>query len=200
MARQSAVRAGSGGFDITTDGHTQLDGALIASTASADKNRLDTGPLGWRDIKNESTTTGDSYSVALSASGNSRESLNVAPVIGSGQANRDDQGITAAAVSEGNILIRSPENQTQDITGLRRETENTHDGVDVRGDIQGIRDDLAVQSEAAALGTTMLDAYSKYAQKQVDPPPPENDLNQQHNKAEQKLNQSRKAQSKKLII
>jgi len=39
--------------------------------------------------------------------------------------------------------------------------------VDIRGDIQQVKDDLAVQSEAAALGTTVLDAYSKYAQKQA---------------------------------
>lgn len=167
MANQSAVRAGSGGFDITTDRHTQLDDALIASPASADKNRFDTGTLGWCDIQNESTTAGDSYSVALSASGNSSESLNVAPVIGNGQANRGNQGITAAAVSGGDILIRNLESQTQDITALRRETEHTHDGVDVRGDIQRIRDDLAVQSEAAALGITVLDVYSKYAQPQA---------------------------------
>ncbi|MEN3755062.1 hypothetical protein ABC733_27690 [Mangrovibacter sp. SLW1] len=30
--------------------HTQLDGAVIASRATADKNRLDTGTLGFRDI------------------------------------------------------------------------------------------------------------------------------------------------------
>ncbi len=39
--------------------------------------------------------------------------------------------------------------------------------MDIRGDIQKVKDDLAVQSEAAALGTTVLDAYSKYAQKQA---------------------------------
>ncbi|MHA1000420.1 colicin D domain-containing protein [Leclercia pneumoniae] len=33
--------------------------------------------------------------------------------------------------------------------------------MDIRGDIQQVKDDLAVQSEAAALGTTVLDAYSK---------------------------------------
>ncbi|MFT7949428.1 hypothetical protein ACMYLL_23460, partial [Salmonella enterica subsp. enterica serovar Enteritidis] len=62
------IRAGSGGFDITTGNHTQLDGAVISSTA-AGKNRLDTGTLGWRDLENRSTTSGDSYSVALSGSG-----------------------------------------------------------------------------------------------------------------------------------
>ena len=171
VANQSAIRAGSGGFDITTGNHTQLDGAVISSTA-ADKNRLDTGTLGWRDLENRSTTSGDSYSVALSGSGklfggNDGMQLNVAPAIGTGHAGSEDSGTTRSAISDGEIILRNPEGQTQDIAGLSRDTENTHDGVDIRGDIQQVKDDLAVQSEAAALGTTVLDAYSKYAQKQA---------------------------------
>ncbi|EIS04951.1 putative adhesin/hemagglutinin/hemolysin, partial [Yersinia pestis PY-48] len=32
---------------------TQLDGAVIGSTATADKNTLDTGTLGFSDIDNQ---------------------------------------------------------------------------------------------------------------------------------------------------
>jgi filamentous hemagglutinin len=41
VAEQTGLYAGSGGFDVTVGSHTQLDGAVIASTASADKNSLD---------------------------------------------------------------------------------------------------------------------------------------------------------------
>ncbi|NBC81722.1 hemagglutination protein, partial [Enterobacter asburiae] len=41
VKEQTGIFAGSGGFDITVGGHTQLDGAVIASTATADNNRLD---------------------------------------------------------------------------------------------------------------------------------------------------------------
>ncbi|TDS88197.1 hemagglutinin-like protein, partial [Erwinia rhapontici] len=46
VQEQTGVFAGSGGYDITVGKHTQLDGAVIGSTATADKNRLDTGTLG----------------------------------------------------------------------------------------------------------------------------------------------------------
>ncbi|MEQ4532053.1 MAG: hemagglutinin repeat-containing protein, partial [Mixta sp.] len=52
VQEQSGIFAGDGGFDITTGNHTQLDGAVIASTAQASKNRLDTGTLGFSDIGN----------------------------------------------------------------------------------------------------------------------------------------------------
>ncbi|EOC2278129.1 hemagglutinin repeat-containing protein, partial [Escherichia coli] len=45
VQEQTGIFAGRGGFDVTTGQHTQLNGAVIASTATADKNRLDTGTL-----------------------------------------------------------------------------------------------------------------------------------------------------------
>ncbi|EEY4128246.1 hypothetical protein EQJ93_26850, partial [Escherichia coli] len=50
VQEQTGIFAGRGGFDVTTGQHTQLNGAMIASTATADKNRLDTGTLGFSDI------------------------------------------------------------------------------------------------------------------------------------------------------
>jgi filamentous hemagglutinin len=47
VVEQTGIFAGKGGYDITVGGHTQLDGAVTGSTATADKNRLDTGTLGW---------------------------------------------------------------------------------------------------------------------------------------------------------
>ncbi|HDV5959456.1 TPA: hemagglutinin repeat-containing protein, partial [Yersinia enterocolitica] len=47
VQEQTGIFAGKGGFDITVGEHTRLDGAVIASTATADKNTLDTGTLGF---------------------------------------------------------------------------------------------------------------------------------------------------------
>lgn len=58
VQQQSGLFAGSGGYDIDVGNHTQLDGAVIGSTASADKNRLDTGTLGWSDIGNKADFSG----------------------------------------------------------------------------------------------------------------------------------------------
>lgn len=51
--KQTGIHAEKGGFDITVSNHTELDGVVISSTAEADKNKLDTGTLGFGDIKNK---------------------------------------------------------------------------------------------------------------------------------------------------
>ncbi|EGT4257095.1 hypothetical protein D8W73_24030 [Citrobacter amalonaticus] len=161
---QSGIYAGKGGFDITVGNHTQLDGAVIASTATDDKNKLDTGTLGWSDIHNESKTSGDSHTVAISGSAGgsgSGENRNVAPAIGTGHAEESSSGTTSSAISNGTIIIRDKDNQTQDIADLSRDTDNAHHGVDVNGDVQKVKDNLAVQSEGAALATSVLDVYGK---------------------------------------
>ncbi|WP_445335768.1 hemagglutinin repeat-containing protein [Citrobacter koseri] len=159
-----------GGFDITTGSHTRLDGAVIASTAGSDKNKLDTGTLGWTDIHNESKTSGDSYTMAISGSaggGGSGENRNVVPAIGTGHAEESSSGTTSSAISNGSIIIRDQANQKQDIADLSRDTENAHHGVDVNGDVQKVKDNLAVQSEGMALATSALDVYSKYAEQKA---------------------------------
>ncbi|EPM0022247.1 hemagglutinin repeat-containing protein [Citrobacter farmeri] len=167
---QSGIYAGKGGFDITVGNHTQLDGAVIASTATDDKNKLDTGTLGWSDIHNESKTSGDSYTVAISGSAGgsgSGENRNVAPAIGTGHAEESSSGTTSSAISNGTLIIRDKDNQTQDIADLSRDTDNAHHGVDVNGDVQKVKDNLAVQSEGAALATSVLDVYGKYAEQKA---------------------------------
>ncbi|WP_116342910.1 hemagglutinin repeat-containing protein [Enterobacter cloacae] len=170
VAEQSGIFAGKGGFAVTTGNHTQLDGAVIASTASADKNSLDTGTLGFSNFHNESQTSGNGYTVALSGSaggsGNG-ENRNLAPAIGTGQGEESHTGTTSSAVSGGSIVIRNPAGQKQDIADLSRDTADTHHGVDVNGDVQKVRDNLAVQSEGAALATSALDAYGKYAEQKA---------------------------------
>ncbi|HAU5607701.1 hemagglutinin repeat-containing protein [Citrobacter koseri] len=167
---QSGIFAGNGGFDITTGSHTRLDGAVIASTADSDKNKLDTGTLGWTDIHNESKTSGDSYTVAISGragGGGSGENRNVVPAIGTGHAEESSSGTTSSAISNGSIIIRDQANQKQDIADLSRDTENAHHGVDMNGDVQKVKDNLAVQSEGMALATSALDVYSKYAEQKA---------------------------------
>ncbi|MWN56249.1 hemagglutinin repeat-containing protein, partial [Escherichia coli] len=47
VREQSGIYAGKDGFDVTVGNHTQLNGAVIASTATDDKNSLNTNTLGW---------------------------------------------------------------------------------------------------------------------------------------------------------
>ena len=65
VTEQAGLYAGSEGFDITTKGNTTLEGAVIDSKATADKNKLSTNSLTVKDIKNKaeykSSNTGLSY-------------------------------------------------------------------------------------------------------------------------------------------
>lgn len=69
VQEQTGLFAGNGGFDVTVGRHTQLDGAVIASTATADKNSLDTGTLGFSDLHNEADYKVSQTGVSLSGSG-----------------------------------------------------------------------------------------------------------------------------------
>ena len=66
VKEQTGLFAGQGGYDVKVKKHTQLDGAVIASQADKEKNRLDTGTLGWTDIHNQAdysaTHSGGSFS------------------------------------------------------------------------------------------------------------------------------------------
>lgn len=64
VQEQTGFFAGQGGFSIYSGEHTQLNGAVISSTAAADKNSLNTGTLGFTDIQNHAE-----YSVSHQASG-----------------------------------------------------------------------------------------------------------------------------------
>ncbi|ENF4758346.1 contact-dependent inhibition toxin CdiA, partial [Escherichia coli] len=69
VAEQTGMFAGDGGFDITVGRHTQLDGAVIASTATPDKNHLDTGTLGFSDLHNEADYKVSHSGISLSGGG-----------------------------------------------------------------------------------------------------------------------------------
>ena len=75
VQEQTGLYAGSGGFDITVDSHTRLNGAVIGSTATSDKNRLDTGTLGFGNLDNEADYKVESQSVGMSTGMNFQDQL-----------------------------------------------------------------------------------------------------------------------------
>lgn len=63
---QSGIVAGNGGFDLRVKGNTNLEGAAITSTATPDKNILQTASLTSRDLINTEHTESESISVSIS--------------------------------------------------------------------------------------------------------------------------------------
>ncbi|MDN7670908.1 hypothetical protein, partial [Burkholderia vietnamiensis] len=59
MNQQSGIYAGTGGYDVNVGNHTQLDGGVIASTATPDKNSLSTQTLGFTNLENHASYSGD---------------------------------------------------------------------------------------------------------------------------------------------
>ncbi len=132
VQEQTGIFAGSGGFDITVGEHTQLDGAVIGSTATADKNTLDTGTLGFSDIENKADFKAEHQGGSLSTGGPVGSDLlsNLGGVVLSGLGNDGHaEGTTQAAVSEGNITIRDTDKQQQNVDDLSRDTDNANGSI-----------------------------------------------------------------------
>ncbi|PWV62910.1 filamentous hemagglutinin [Pantoea ananatis] len=131
VKEQTGLFAGKGGYQITVGNHTQLDGAVIASTADKDRNVLDTGTLGWSDIQNQADYKSEHQSAGFNSGGpigsNLLSNVSALPISAAGGSGHAE-GSTKAAVSDGNIIIRNRDAQQQDLSGLSRDTDHANDG------------------------------------------------------------------------
>ncbi|WP_347113874.1 hemagglutinin repeat-containing protein [Leclercia sp. S52] len=129
VVEQTGIFAGKGGYDVTVGEHTQLNGAVIGSTATSDKNRLDTGTIGFSDIENRADFEVEHQSVGMSTGGSigSQFAGNMANGLLVG-ANRDghDSSTTHAAVSDGTLIVRDQDWQVQDVNQLSRDVEHAN--------------------------------------------------------------------------
>ncbi|HAX2081266.1 TPA: VENN motif pre-toxin domain-containing protein, partial [Escherichia coli] len=124
--------AGDGGFDITVGKHTQLDGAVIASTATPDKNHLDTGTLGFSDLHNEADYKVSHSGISLSGGGSFGDKFQgnmPGGMISAGGHSGHAEGTTQAAVAEGTITIRDRGNQKQNLANLSRDPAHANDSI-----------------------------------------------------------------------
>ncbi|UBN56131.1 hemagglutinin repeat-containing protein [Pantoea agglomerans] len=145
---QSGLFAGDGGYDIFVGNHTQLNGAVIASTADAANNRLSTGTLGWDSIDNHVSYSASSASFGISGGYKSENApgqqfaggaLPPTFVNMSGSAS----GTTRSAVADGAITVRDAQHQAQDVTGLSRDTENANGRIDKIFDKDKVNNQMA---------------------------------------------------------
>ncbi len=65
---QSGIYAGNGGYNVNVGNHTQLDGGVIASTATPDKNSLSTQTLGYTNLQNAASYSAESMGFGVSGS------------------------------------------------------------------------------------------------------------------------------------
>ncbi|HHN9045661.1 TPA: contact-dependent inhibition effector tRNA nuclease [Escherichia coli] len=132
VAEQTGMFAGDGGFDITVGRHTQLDGAVIASTATPDKNHLDTGTLGFSDLHNEADYKVSHSGISLSGGGSFGDKFQgnmPGGMISAGGHSGHAEGTTQAAVAEGIITIWDRDNQKQNLANLSRDPAHANDSI-----------------------------------------------------------------------
>jgi len=161
VAEQTGLFAGDGGFDITVGNHTQLDGAVIASTATADKNSLDTGTLGFSDLQNEADYKVSHAGISLSGGGSfvgdqfkgNMPGGMISAVSHSGHA----EGTTQAAVANGSITVRDQASQKQDVADLSRDTEHANDSISPIFDKEKEQNRLKAVSLISDIGSQAAD-------------------------------------------
>ncbi len=129
VEEQTGLFAGNQGFDISVGKHTQLDGAVISSTAEAKNNQLDTGTLGFSDIYNYAEYKVEHQSGGVSTSGGVEGNMlaNMGHALAmAGNHSDSAENTTQSAVSQGTWTVRDSDNQQQDIAQLSQDTDNAH--------------------------------------------------------------------------
>nr|WP_306108701.1 hemagglutinin repeat-containing protein [Pseudomonas sp. Fl4BN1] len=169
---QTGLYAGKGGYDIHIGETTQLQGAVIASNANAEQNRLDTGRLLVSDIKNKSEIK--SQSASLSASYTSTKWDKPGGLTPDDQRKwahseiggtlpialkESDHSSTRSAISEGTITVRDPAG-ANDLVGLNRDTANANQRLD-RPDERAMQERIDLIQSSAQLASSVINTVAK---------------------------------------
>ncbi|WP_080492923.1 hemagglutinin repeat-containing protein [Burkholderia ubonensis] len=178
--QQSGIYAGTGGYNVNVGNHTQLDGGVIASTATPDKNSLSTQTLGYSNLENHASYSGDTVGVSASGGfGHStpggvnlntpvKQGASTVPGAQNSQGlgpsgfstagtSSDASGTTYAAVSPGKITVRGDAGTGHDSTaGLSRDTANANGAVQNTFNAQNVQNDIAVQQSVGQVGMQVV--------------------------------------------
>jgi filamentous hemagglutinin len=126
VTNQSGIFAGTGGFQISVERNTDLTGAVIDSTADANKNNLTTGALTMEDIQNQadydSKNAGVSYTY-YGSDADKKEHYNqtgLTPNLTPG-AEGSASTTTHAAIAQGTITTTK---EQTDLSKINRDTAN----------------------------------------------------------------------------
>jgi filamentous hemagglutinin len=158
VTEQTGLFAGTGGYTVDVGKTTTLEGGVIASDASADKNTLITDRLIARDIKNVSEIKAQSAGISISGSyGGAGASASVGGLYGIALS-ESDKSHTRSAVSEGTIIVRNPEG-AKDVVALNRDTANANEKLD-KPDEKAMNDRIELVKSSVELVKGVGDAIS----------------------------------------
>ncbi len=185
--QQTGIAAGAGGYQINVGNHTQLDGAVIASTADPSKNLLSTESLGVTDISNQANYSGGSFGGSVGFSGSIGDQSNGGANAGAPNETRwsgpipgpslgvptgdSASSVTRSDISAGTVVVRNGD--TSALTGLdRTATDLQQEGLANKFDAEKVQRDLIaaqIAKEVAfrAAGDLAEEMTSKYRDAQV---------------------------------
>lgn len=164
---QSGLFAGNGGYDIFVGNHTQLNGAVIASTADAVNNKLSTGTLGWDSIDNHASYHASSSAIGFNGSysktpmpSGEHYAAGALPSV----VNMSDSasGTTRSAVADGTITVRNAQNQTQDVATLSRDTDNANGSIGKIFDKEKVANQMAFAQGVQELAGRVVGDVKEY--------------------------------------
>jgi len=158
---QSGLFAGNGGYDIYVGNHTQLNGAVIASTAQSANNALSTGTLGWSDIDNHASYKASSSSISMGG-GNEDNKMSGGAIPTSANTHGSASGTTRSAVADGTITVRNGQAQTQNVADLSRDTDNANGHIDKIFDKDKVSRKLEFAQGIQELGQRVAGDISSY--------------------------------------
>ncbi|KWU49529.1 hemagglutinin repeat-containing protein [Pseudomonas palleroniana] len=171
VQEQTGLFGGKGGYQIDVRNHTQLDGSVIASTATADKNRLSTGTLGWSVLKNKADYTSQLQSASVSSGASSANAFISNMPSGSLIAfnhGDSDSGTTSSAISNGTLDIRDPAKQQQDVATLSHDVEHANGSISPIFDKEKEQKRLRQVQLIADIGTQAVDIVRTQGQIDAD--------------------------------
>ena len=162
VQEQTGLFGGKGGYQIDVGNHTQLDGSVIGSTATPDKNRLSTGTLGWSVLKNKAEYTSQLQSASVSSGSGSDGANAFISNMPSGSLiafnhGDSDSGTTSSAISNGTLDIRDPAKQQQDVATLSHDVEHANGSISPIFDKEKEQKRLRQVQLIADIGTQAVD-------------------------------------------
>nr|WP_234016597.1 hemagglutinin repeat-containing protein [Pseudomonas palleroniana] len=171
VQEQTGLFGGKGGYQIDVGNHTQLDGSVIASTATADKNRLSTGTLGWSVLKNEAEYSSQLQSASVSSGSDGANAfisnLPTGSLIAFNHGD-SDSGTTSSAISNGTLDIRDPAKQQQDVATLSHDVEHANGSISPIFDKEKEQKRLRQVQLIADIGTQTVDIVRTQGQIDAD--------------------------------
>lgn len=174
VVEQTGIKAGGDGFNITTQGNTDLKGAVIASsdkTVQDGKNSLITGTLTYSNMLNHTEASASSDGINLtqdlfSKYGAVRTLITTADQHLNESANRS--GMTRSAIEQGSINITAADSRARNISEdnamtISRDTQNANQPV-IKLDAKAMEQRVANEAQQRAADVALVtritdDAY-----------------------------------------